>query len=335
MSANTTGADNNALGYGALNANTTGGDNNAFGYNAMAANTTGDGNSAFGHVALDANTTADNNSAFGRNALTNCTTGYSNTAVGMNSAKDLTTGYMNVCIGAEAGQDLTTGDSNVFVGEDAGYSATTCENNVFIGKNAGQSITSGNSNVCIGKDAGDSLATGQDQCIHIGQNNNPGNATNNAICLGHDITIDGNYFAFGKASNIVYNNFTSDANWSRSSDSRLKTNVKDNTLGLSFIDSLRSVTFNWKRSQDLDPSDPHMATVYDADKNRMDSDKTMYGFIAQEVKAAMDSAGASEFGGWITPSTGIQGVSIEAMVVPLVKAVQELSAEIKKLKGEQ
>ena len=77
-----------------------------------------------------------------------------------------------------------------------------------------------------------------------------------------------------------------------------------------------------------------MATVYDADKNRMDSDKTMYGFIAQEVKAAMDSAGASDFGGWITPSTGIQGVSIEAMVVPLVKAVQELSAEIKKLKGE-
>ena len=111
----------------------------------------------------------------------------------------------------------------------------------------------------------------------------------------------------------------------------LKRNIKDSTLGLSFIEDLRPVTFNWKRSQDLDSSDPHMATVYDANKNRMDSDRTMYGFIAQEVKAAMDSAGASDFGAWKTPSTGIQAVSIEAMVIPLVKAVQELSAKVKEL----
>lgn len=203
----------------------------------------------------------------------------------------------NTAVGQAAGVALTTGGQNTFVGNDAGYGITTGASNTFVGKNAGQSVTTGDSNVCIGRDAGDSLATGQNQCIHIGRNNNPGNATDNAICIGHDISIDGNFFGFGKASNIVFNNFTSDANWSRSSDSRLKTNVKDNTLGLGFIDSLRSVTYNWKRSQDLDSSDPDMASVYDPDKNRMDSDKTMYGFIAQEVKAAMDSAGASEFGG--------------------------------------
>ena len=74
-----------------------------------------------------------------------------------------------------------------------------------------------------------------------------------------------------------------------------------------------------------------MATVYDADKNRMDSARTMYGFIAQEVKTAIDNASATDFGAWKCPSTGIQGVSIEAMVIPLVKAVQELSAKVKEL----
>ena len=267
--------------------------------------------------------------------MQDCTTGYSNTAVGMTALSDITTGYQNVAVGQQAGLSLTTAVRNTFIGEDAGYSHTTGADNTYVGKNAGSSSTTGASNVFVGKDAGDSTTTGS-QNIMIGQNTNNGSGatSSNAIVIGHDISNDSNYFTFGKASNIVYNNFTANNNWTYNSDARLKTDVQDSTLGLSFIDSLRPVTYKWKKSQDLDSSDPHMASVYDPNKNRMDSDTIKYGFIAQEVKSAIDSAGASNFPAWDCPSSGIQGVSKEAMIMPLVKAVQELSAEIKKLKGE-
>ena len=61
----------------------------------------------------------------------------------------------------------------------------------------------------------------------------------------------------------------------------------------------------------------------------------MYGFIAQEVKAAMDTHNITGFNGWhVTEESqgGQQGVSYEMFVMPLVKAVQELSAEVETLK---
>ena len=57
----------------------------------------------------------------------------------------------------------------------------------------------------------------------------------------------------------------------------------------------------------------------------------MYGFIAQEVKAAMDTHNITGFNGWhVTPESqgSQQGVSYEMFVMPLVKAVQELSAKV-------
>jgi hypothetical protein len=54
----------------------------------------------------------------------------------------------------------------------------------------------------------------------------------------------------------------------------------------------------------------------------------MHNFIAQEVKAALDTAGVSDFGGWKEDQYGVQQVSREMFVIPLVKAVQEQSALI-------
>ena len=54
----------------------------------------------------------------------------------------------------------------------------------------------------------------------------------------------------------------------------------------------------------------------------------MHNFIAQEVKAALDAAGVSDFGGWKEDHHGVQQVSREMFVIPLVKAVQEQSALI-------
>ena len=59
----------------------------------------------------------------------------------------------------------------------------------------------------------------------------------------------------------------------------------------------------------------------------------MYGFIAQEVKSSLDKFNIEDFNGWNeAPDTKIQGISYELFVMPLVKAVQELSAEVKELK---
>ena len=60
----------------------------------------------------------------------------------------------------------------------------------------------------------------------------------------------------------------------------------------------------------------------------MNTDVVMHNFIAQEVKAALNTAGVSEFGGWKEDQFGVQQVSREMFVIPLVKAVQELSTKL-------
>ena len=59
----------------------------------------------------------------------------------------------------------------------------------------------------------------------------------------------------------------------------------------------------------------------------------MYGFIAQEVKQALDDHNVTDFSGWTVDNEDIQGISYEMFVMPLVKAVQELSAENTALKA--
>ena len=58
------------------------------------------------------------------------------------------------------------------------------------------------------------------------------------------------------------------------------------------------------------------------------SDKYYYGFIAQEVKEAIDKHDASDYGAWNADEDGRQRVSREQFVVSLVKAVQELSTKV-------
>ena len=59
----------------------------------------------------------------------------------------------------------------------------------------------------------------------------------------------------------------------------------------------------------------------------------MYGFIAQEVKTALDKHNITDFNGWTEGSDGVQGISYEMFVMPLVKAVQELSAKVTALEA--
>ena len=65
----------------------------------------------------------------------------------------------------------------------------------------------------------------------------------------------------------------------------------------------------------------------------MGGGKTIHGFIAQEVKEALDIAGCETFGGWSVDPDGRQRVSFEAFVMPLIRAVQELSAKVEELES--
>ena len=56
----------------------------------------------------------------------------------------------------------------------------------------------------------------------------------------------------------------------------------------------------------------------------------MYGLIAQEVKETLDKHNITDSSVWdIEETTGIQSISNDAFVFPLIKAVQELSEKIK------
>jgi hypothetical protein len=287
----------------------------------MEFNTTGSNNTAVGRNALVANTTASNNTAIGSYALIANTTGAGNTAVGNDCMDSNTTGENNVAMGVDALQSNTTGNRNVAIGQDAGYSVTTGSNNTFVGRAAGNNTvnhTTGHDCTFIGAYAhGDS--GGASHQISIGYNVN--SAGNNTVTIGRD---------HGSGSRI-YNTFSSNATWTHSSDQRFKKEITTNTdAGLDFINDLRTVTYKWKAPSELDSSMHN----YDADKTTVDYDKKMYGLIAQEVKTAMDSNSITDFAGWnklVDGMDDIQGISNEMFVIPLIKAVQELSAKVKAL----
>ena len=364
-----TAANNTAYGTLAMDAITTGDNNTAIGHEALTANTTGAGNVAIGANSLDLCDTEGNNLSIGLDSMHGSIAGGEfNVAIGNNSLDALTSADNNVAIGYEAGSALTTTNNNVFVGYKAGVLATTCEDNVcigmeaaadgvwtgddnvVIGKRAGKAFTSAYNNVLVGKDAGHSISTGGGNvCIGKASGQDPGstpittgtdnifigNGTNtqasdgvNAIGIGTNFTVAANNFSFGKQSNVVSNVFTSDANWARASDERLKTNITSVSWdSLDFINAIRPVTFTWRNSNAV-PTD---MDEYDADKNHMDTTTVIDGLIAQEVKTAMDAHNMTNFSGWKTSSLGTQTLSKEAFVIPLIKAVQELSAKVKAL----
>jgi hypothetical protein len=140
---NTTGYDNTALGYLALNVNTTGSRNTAIGWQTLAVNTYGFLNVAMGYQALISNTTGSENTVVGASAATAITTGTNNTAIGYSALSSNSTGGSNTAIGQNALQLVTSGGSNTAVGLDALQNIATNSSNTAVGASAGKFITGG------------------------------------------------------------------------------------------------------------------------------------------------------------------------------------------------
>lgn len=124
-------------------------------------------------------------------------------------------------------------------------------------------------------------------------------------------TISGNGFNLNSLISGIRTRGTSNFVYIENiSDRRLKKDIKKETLGLNFINQLLPVQYRLKSR----PGTKH------------------HGFIAQDLKGLIDGDDDSLFQ---THEDGMHGVDYMSLIGPLVKAVQELSKQVKDLKDGQ
>jgi trimeric autotransporter adhesin len=289
---------NTFLGYQSGIANSTGNSNTAIGYQSLYSNTTGNYNTANGYQTLYLNTTGYGNTANGTNPLYHNTTGFYNTASGLSALVNNTTGYSNTGIGNQALRNNTTGSFNTANGEASLYSNYTGNNNTSIGYYT------------------DVLA---------------GNCSNTTVIGNGASGTASNQMRFG---DINVTSIGGQVGWTTLSDGRVKENVKEEVPGLSFINSLRPVTYtlNTKKFDNFimqQMPDSIKAKRMQTEEAYQTSSSVLHtGFIAQEVEAAAKNVGYT-FDGVDAPKNenDLYGIRYAEFVVPLVKSVQELNKQ--------
>ncbi|NNV53983.1 tail fiber domain-containing protein [Limnovirga soli] len=335
---NTIGYGNTATGSYALNNNISGVWNTANGAGALSQNISGSANTAIGEEALDFNTIGQSNTAVGRQSLYTNTNGSANVAIGVSALNANTSGDANIAVGNAALLHNTTGIENVVTGYEAMWISTTGSQNTATGAYAMYDITSGSNNTALGKSAGRTNTTGFNNTYIGAQSGTTGTNFSNSTALG--------YFATNTASNQVrignssVTSIGGYVNWSNISDGRYKKNIKNNVPGLAFINALQPVTYNL----DIKGINTHLTKNNKAQKDASgkmiaqpkDDDKAIAaketviesGFIAQDVEKAAKKLGYN-FSGVDAPKNDddLYGLRYAEFVVPLVKAVQELSKQ--------
>ena len=342
----TSGDYNVAIGHNAGTDHTTGGSCVYIGANAGANQTTASGDIYIGSSAgtTTVTTTTD---AGNPNTFVGYTAGYSitgeiaNTFIGRVADG---TGTPNGCeynvgIGNYVFQDLTTGDNNTAVGYNSMPNTTTAPSSTAVGYAALRDQTTGGGsgngyNIGIGAFGMANVTTGS---FNIGIGGFAyASATNSTsqIVMGYNVAGSGNStFTFGGGSSDTTCSFGA-TSFSAPSDERWKKDIETSTCGLSFINDLRPVSFKFKTKGELDSS----LNDYEKDSTEVAgfTSDSVLGFVAQEVKTVIDNH--SEFKGSELWKEGLerhnerQRISKEALIPIMVKAIQELSEEVKKLK---
>lgn len=288
----------------------------------------------------------------GSSSLAARTTGVGNTCIGVSAGSSITTGSYNAVVGHGAGLGAALVDSNISIGYASLNGVTSSTNNIAIGQYAGASVGNapGGGNVFLGGYAGDG-AYNNSTCVFIGAR--AGQATRgatNSVALGYNSgssepnytnwsCIGANAQVSGSSQVQLGNSTTTTYVYGtvqNRSDARDKAEVKDTSLGLAFINSLRPVDYKWDMREDYkqDPSDKLEDVVKDGSKVR---GRFHHGFIAQEVKGVTDSLGI-DFGGYqdhkIAGGDDVLSLGYDEFIAPLVRAVQELSAKVDMLQEE-
>ena len=256
------------------------------------------GNTVFGNGAGATITTTAFSTLIGYQAGNKITTG-NNIAIGYASLQIATTGDSNTAIGNFALNGNLTGSQNTALGSQS-LIVSTGNNNTGLGYKALFSNTAASSNTAVGYQAGYGITTGASNTYIGYAATQSGVAVTNEIVVGASLTGKGSNTAFIGGTSGAYNGANS-VNWSITSDIRIKKNVVSLESGLSVIFALRPVEFDY-----------------------IENDKHDIGFIAQEYQTVLPAQ----------ISEGEDGMlSLNQNLVPyLVKAIQELKAEVDSLK---
>jgi hypothetical protein len=146
-------------------------------------------------------------------------------------------------------------------------------------------------------------------------------ATDNAVYLGGGTNL--RWIAVYAANGTI-----------QTSDARQKTEIVTSSLGVDFVKSLRPVSYKFivGGNKPTGETDSEGNWIY----QEVPGKRTHWGFVAQEVKEAVDAAGV-DFGGWILddPSNpdSDQGLRYDQFIAPLTKALQEALAKIETLEA--
>ncbi len=306
---------NIAVGLQALYNNTTGFSNTVYGSHSLLSNTAGYDNSAIGENALYSNVDGIENTSIGNGTLYYNVSGYGNTAVG-NGALLNNGAVPNPIAVPEASYNAANGFFALFNNStgsyNAGFGTATLNNNTVGGYNTAMGAYS------------DVATEGLTNATAVGANSIVNSS--NKIRLG-DVNVTVVESAAGS--------------WT-TSDGRFKNNIKETVVGLPFIKLLRPVMYNFDAAKFDDFlsqrfSDSVKAKRKEALKklSSKTSSISQTGFIAQEVAEAAKKAGYV-FNGVHVPVNNEDNYSIsyEKLVVPLVKAVQELAQQNEEMKKE-
>ena len=241
---------------------------------------------------------------FGTNSFNS---GSGNTAVGTSTLSWNTTGRNNTAFGAWALGENITGSENTAIGIAALFSNGDGWGNTAIGYAAGADMQNMRNTIVIG------------YWTHA--------TSNNEVRIGND---DAEYIG-----GIV--------DWHTHSDGRTKKNISANVPGLDFINRLQPVTYNLDLnavsnlrganriqrggSESFMQQSLSQEQLNIIEQGRVARQRQVQtGFVAQDVAEVARNIGY-EFSGVVVDDIGVYGLRYGQFVVPLVRAVQELSEQ--------
>jgi hypothetical protein len=396
LKSNISGNFNAAYGFSSLYSNTDGINNIAIGAASLYYNTNGYGNVAVGRDVLYNNTTGIENMGLGYRALFNCNSNW-NVGVGTFALFNTTNGERNVGVGKDAAISNTTGEGIVAVGDRTAASVINKNNITAVGRQALFQITGdentavgafsqcnflspnaangvGSKNTSLGYSSLGYLTSGSNN-VAVGYTSLLNTLTgNNNTAVGYEALHSTDYVntaGIGYQAAVTGNNQVQLGNSSTTtyvygsvqdrSDARDKTEIRDTTLGLEFINKLRPVDFKWDYRDDYKPAPPVFpgsnATEEEVQTYKKEladwteacklcniestgikkRNRFHHGLIAQEVKSILDAENI-DFGGFqnhaINGGDDVLSIGYIELVAPLIKSVQELTTKLEQAQNE-
>ena len=353
--------DNVAIGTGAMQLNTATRNSIAIGLESMK-NGTGNLQNNVGVGAFSLRALKDNplgvfeayyNTAIGNGTIQNIQNAAYNTAIGVSALQGGTQSggtpatqivENTVAVGRQAGQYVSSGSGCVFIGAYAGrymggrYNTVYhVKDNVFIGDECADAKENGNGNTYIGSQI---QGGGASATAFIYNETIIGNATtgtgNRTVNLGNTDIL----YIRGQVSPSTY------------SDRRIKRNIESGSLGLSFINTLNTVRFQKVNPANYPnelievkyttrtkfkeiPDYPYSSSYTIPPIPAQPTNNRWYdGLIAQEVSSSLSTLGIESDIWSETETNQKQEIKYSALTIPLIKAVQELTARVEALEAQ-